>query len=139
MCHASTVVEKIMRRLVDGLSLLRGLPPYAINVYLMGDVIVDAGTRHAARRILRQVRGRRVSALTLTHAHPDHQGSCHAVCEALGVPLWCGDADAEAAEDPRIMMARLPRHWPTGTMAPLLAGPSHPVARRLREGDEVGG
>ena len=46
-----------MKRLADGLYLLHGLPPYAINVYLMGDVIVDAGTRHAARRILRQVRG----------------------------------------------------------------------------------
>jgi hydroxyacylglutathione hydrolase len=46
-----------MRRLIDGLYLLHGLPPYAFNVYLMGDVIVDAGTRHAARRILRQVRG----------------------------------------------------------------------------------
>jgi hypothetical protein len=38
------------------LYLLNGLPPFAINVYLMGDVIVDAGTRHAARRIIRQVR-----------------------------------------------------------------------------------
>src|SRR3954465_5958769 len=95
-----------MKRLVDGLSLLHGLPPFAINVYLMGDVLVDAGTRHAARRILRQVRGHRVSALALTHAHPDHQGSCHAVCEALGLPLWCGAADAEAVEDPGLMLRR---------------------------------
>ena len=41
----------------DGLYQLRGFPPDAINVYLMGDVIVDAGTRHAGRRILRQVAG----------------------------------------------------------------------------------
>jgi glyoxylase-like metal-dependent hydrolase (beta-lactamase superfamily II) len=60
--------------------------PYAINVYLTGDLIVDAGTRHAGRRILRQVRGHRVSALDLTHAHPDHQGACHAVSEALASP-----------------------------------------------------
>ena len=59
-----------MKRLIDGLYLLRGFPPFAINVYLMGDVIVDAGTRHATRRILRQVRGHPVSALALTHAHP---------------------------------------------------------------------
>src|SRR4051812_16183506 len=75
-----------MRRLTDGLYLLAGFPPFAINVYLMGGVLVDAGTRHAARRILRQARGHPVSALALTHAHPDHQGSCHAVCEALGFP-----------------------------------------------------
>ncbi len=76
-----------MKRLADGLYLLHGLLPFAINIYLMGDVIVDAGTRHAARRILRQVRGRSITALTLTHAHPDHQGSCHQVCEGAGNPL----------------------------------------------------
>jgi hydroxyacylglutathione hydrolase len=93
-----------MRHLSDGLSLLRGFPPFAVNVYLMGDVLVDAGTRYAARRILRPVRGHRVSALALTHAHPDHQGSCHAVCEALRIPLWCGAADAPAVEDSDLML-----------------------------------
>jgi len=127
-----------MRRLVDGLYLLHGIPPYAINVYLMADVLVDAGTRQAARRILRQVRGHPVSALALTHAHPDHQGSCHKVCEALGIPLWCGASDAEAVEDPGLMLRRLPQNWPTRAIGPLMAGPAHPVARRLRDGDEVG-
>src|SRR4051794_16022492 len=128
-----------MKRLAEDLYLLRGFPPFAINVYLMGGVIVDSGTRHAARRILRQTRGRAVSALSLTHAHPDHQGSCHEVCEALGIPLWCGAADAEAVEDPGVMAGRLPSNWLTRTIGPLMAGPPHPVARRLREGDEVGG
>jgi glyoxylase-like metal-dependent hydrolase (beta-lactamase superfamily II) len=36
------------------------------------------------------------------------------------------------------MMARMPRHWLSGTIGPLWMGPPHPVARRLREGDEVG-
>jgi glyoxylase-like metal-dependent hydrolase (beta-lactamase superfamily II) len=129
----------VMTCLADGLDLLHGLPPFAINVYLMGGVIVDAGTRHAARRILREVRGNSVSALALTHAHPDHQGASHEVCEALGIPLWCGTADAAAAEDPALMLRRLPRSRLTRTIGPLLAGPAHPVARRLREGDEVGG
>ena len=128
-----------MKRLADGLYLLHGLLPFAINIYLMGDVIVDAGTRHAARRILRQVRGRSITALTLTHAHPDHQGSCHQVCEALGTPLWCSDGDAEAVEDPGVMLQRLPRNWLTRMIGPLWAGPPHPVAQRLRDGDEVGG
>lgn len=128
-----------MKRLADGLYLLHGLLPFAINIYLMGDVIVDAGTCHAARRILCQVRGRPITALTLTHAHPDHQGSCHQVCEALGIPLWCSDGDAEAVEDPGVMLQRLPRNWLTRMIGPLWAGPPHPVARRLRDGDEVGG
>src|SRR3954447_15673979 len=127
-----------MKHLADGLYLLSGLPPYAINVYLMGDVLVDAGTRHAGRRILSQVRGHPVSALALTHAHPDHQGSCHDVCEALRIPLWCGASDAEAVEDPGLMLRRLPRNWLTRAIGPLMAGPAHPVARRLREGDAVG-
>ena len=36
-----------MKQLADGLFQLRGFPPNAINVYLMGDVLVDAGTRRA--------------------------------------------------------------------------------------------
>ena len=35
-----------MKQLAEGLYQLRGFPPNAINVYLMGDVLVDAGTRH---------------------------------------------------------------------------------------------
>jgi glyoxylase-like metal-dependent hydrolase (beta-lactamase superfamily II) len=128
-----------MKQLAEGLYLLHGLPPFAINVYLMGDVIVDAGTRRSAGRIIRQVRGCPISALTLTHAHPDHQGSCHEVCEALGVPLWCGAADADAVEDPRVMLRRLPENWLTRAIGPLMSGPPHPVARRLHEGDEVAG
>jgi len=128
-----------MLRLADGLYQLRGFPPNALNVYLMGDVLVDAGTRFDGRRILRQLRGRAVAAHALTHAHPDHQGSSHAVCAALGVPLWCGAADADAAEDPRVMTALIPRHPIPRWLGPWVAGPGHPVARRLREGDEVGG
>jgi hydroxyacylglutathione hydrolase len=128
-----------MKRLADGLHLLWGFPPFALNVYLMGDVIVDSGSRHAARRILRQVRGHPVSAMALTHAHPDHQGSCHWVCETLGIPLWCGAPDAEAVENPAIMQERMPINWLTRLAGPLLSGPPHKVTRQLREGDDVAG
>src|SRR5439155_1026093 len=116
---------------------LSGWPPDAINVYLIGDVLIDAGSRHAAGRILRQVRGREVSALALTHAHPDHQGAAHAVCSALGLPLWCGEGDAGAVEDPSLIPKRQPDHLANRLSYRLFAGPGHPVARRLREGDEV--
>lgn len=128
-----------MRQLADDLFQLRGFPPHAINIYVMGDVLVDAGTRFDLRRILGQLRGRPISAHALTHAHPDHQGSSHAVCEALGIPLCCGVGDAEAAENPALMLHRLPRAWINRLIAPLFSGPAHPVARRLREGDELGG
>jgi glyoxylase-like metal-dependent hydrolase (beta-lactamase superfamily II) len=107
-----------------------------MNIYLVGDVLVDAASRHAKRRILRQLRGRAVAAHAVTHAHPDHQGSSHAVCERLGLPLWCGEADVEAMEDGRLA-ARQPRHPLNRLSERAFAGPGHPVARRLREGDDV--
>jgi glyoxylase-like metal-dependent hydrolase (beta-lactamase superfamily II) len=127
-----------MKQLADDLAVLEGFPPYAINVYLLGEVLVDAGTRFAAGRILRRLKGRRVSLHALTHAHPDHQGSSHAICETLGIPLWCGAADADAMETAGEIMARMPRHWLSATVGPIWTGPPHPVARRLREGDTVG-
>jgi len=128
-----------MRRLAEDLELLGGFPPFGFNVYLMGGVLVDAGTRFALSRILRQIRGRTLTAHALTHAHPDHQGSSHALCQSLGLPLWCSVADADAMETEGMIMARMPRHWLSGAVGPHWTGPPHPVARRLKEGDEVGG
>jgi hydroxyacylglutathione hydrolase len=115
---------------------LSGRPRDAINVYLVKDVLVDAATQLGHRRILRQLGGRRIAAHALTHAHPDHYGSSHAVCEALEVPLWCGACDAYVAEGARPapgvgrgagLLARMPLPHP------------HPVERRLEDGDEVAG
>ena len=128
-----------VKQVADGLWQLRGFPPNAINVYLMGDVLVDAGSRYARRRILRQLKGRPVSAHALTHAHPDHQGASQAVCEELGIPFWAGAGDADAAEDPDLIRQRQPDHPTTRRMHRWLTGPGHPVARRLKEGDEIAG
>ncbi len=112
----------------------------ALNVYLLGELLVDAGGRAAAGRILGSlaVPGVRPPlAHAVTHAHFDHQGSSHVLCERLGIPLWCGAAEREALETgdlARILpKPRSVSAWFEG----LLAGPAHPVARVLREGDEV--
>jgi hydroxyacylglutathione hydrolase len=128
-----------MRQVADGVFQLRGFPPNAINVFLVEDVLIDAASRHARRRILRELAGRKVSAHALTHAHPDHQGASHAVCEALGIPLWCGEADAEVAERPELIRDRQPDHPIARIFMRAFTGPGHPVARRLWEGDEVAG
>jgi len=104
----------------------------------MGDVIVDAASRRAGARILRQLRGRKVTAHALTHAHPDHQGASHEVCEARGIPLWCGEADADDMEQGTIT-DRQPDHPLNRLIDRFWLGLPHPVARRLREGDEVAG
>jgi hydroxyacylglutathione hydrolase len=125
-----------VKQLADDLYLLRGFPPDAINVYLIGDVIVDAATRHAGGRIMREVRGHMVAAHALTHAHPDHQGASKELCERLGVSLWCGSADAHAMETGTFEQ---PRHPINRLIEWAWAGPAHPVSRRLEEGDEVAG
>jgi hydroxyacylglutathione hydrolase len=127
-----------LKRLADDIYMLGGFPPFAINIYLIGDVLVDAGSRHAGKRILRQLRGRTIGAHALTHAHADHQGSSHEVCDALGIPLWCGSLDADAVEDGRIM-ERQPRHPINSLIGLAFPGPPHPVDRRLQEGDTVAG
>jgi glyoxylase-like metal-dependent hydrolase (beta-lactamase superfamily II) len=100
---------------------------------------VDAATRHAGRRILRQLKGREVTAHALTHAHADHQGASHEVCSALGIPFWVGERDADAAEDPRLIAERQPEHRLNRLANRFWTGPGHPVDRRLREGDDVAG
>ena len=124
-----------MPDLADGVQQLRGFPPNTINVYLVGDVLVDSGTPGARKRILAQLAGRAVRTHVVTHAHPDHFGSSHAVCEALRIPLWTGAVDAAAVETatPVPAAGRVP-----GLLAKMKMPPAHPVARRLNEGDTVG-
>jgi glyoxylase-like metal-dependent hydrolase (beta-lactamase superfamily II) len=128
-----------VKELAPGLWQLRGFPPNGINVFLMGDVLVDAATRRAGKRILKQLRGRTVTAHALTHAHPDHQGASHEVCTKLGLPFWVGEHDSEAAEDPRLIEERQPHHRLNRLGSRYWTGPGHPVDRRLREGDTVAG
>ena len=128
-----------MKQLADGVWLLSGFPPNAINVYLVEDVLVDAATRHAARRILRQLKGRRVAAHALTHVHPDHQGSSKQVCEALSIPFWVSEGDAAAAENPALIAEASPEHPLPRLALRHWAGLGRRVDRILREGDEVAG
>jgi glyoxylase-like metal-dependent hydrolase (beta-lactamase superfamily II) len=125
-----------MRELAPGVFKLRGFPPNAINVYLVGDVLIDAATRLAGRRILRQIKGRRVTAHALTHSHPDHQGASHSICEQLDIPYWVGERDVQSAESGKFEQSKHPLNR---IIARAWGGPGHPVSRRLREGDEVAG
>lgn len=124
-----------MRALAPGVWQLRGMPPNAINVYLVGDVLVDAGTPARRRRILRELRDVTVATHVVTHADPDHFGSSHAVCEALGLPLWTGERDADSIETGM----SVPSDTAVGRFLAKAKMPPHPVQRRLREGDEVAG
>lgn len=119
-----------MEQLAEDVWHLSGTPRNAVNVYVIGDVLIDAGMFYDRGRVLRQIEGRPIAAHALTHAHLDHYGPSHAICTRLGIPLWCGAGDVEAVEKGK-MVAKGGR---------LVPGPkAHPVARALREGDEVAG
>jgi glyoxylase-like metal-dependent hydrolase (beta-lactamase superfamily II) len=126
-----------MKQVADGVHSLGGIRD-GINAYLVGDVLVDARTKWAARTLLRSLEGREVRAHALTHVHPDHQGASAAVCEALDVPYWVPEPEMEIAErgDVYDSMPRSPVGW---LQQRLWVGPGHPVDRGLTGGDEVAG
>jgi glyoxylase-like metal-dependent hydrolase (beta-lactamase superfamily II) len=132
-----------VKRIADDVYLLRGLPPAAFNVYAIraGDrwVLVDTATRHARRRVLRQLPGE-LEAIFVTHAHRDHAGSMHAVAKATGAPVWGSEEDADALEG----KAPAPTNEAhrDALVNRLFAGwwkEYHPVARHLAEGETVAG
>jgi hydroxyacylglutathione hydrolase len=124
-----------MKQVADGVWRLDERPAPVINVYLVGDVLVDAGRTWDRGRIVRELDGHPIALVALTHAHPDHQGSAKAICDARQVPLACHADDVWAMEhglpSGKSIRSRLvTRMW---------GGPPHPVARVLNEGDEVAG
>lgn len=119
-----------MREIADGVWQLSGWPPHNVNVYVVGDVLIDAGLAIHRGRILSQIADHHITANALTHAHFDHYGSSNAVCEKLGIPLWCGAEDAPAVEAGKMVMRG-------GRLVP--AAKAHPVSRSLNEGDVVAG
>lgn len=128
-----------MERVADGLFRIPLAPLDSVNAYLLGDVLVDSGARFSARRLLAALAGHDVRAHAVTHAHFDHIGASHAICDRLGIPLLCGEGDRGVAEsgDLSSILPR-PRTW-VAIVGKRFAGPGHPVSRTLSEGDEVGG
>lgn len=131
----STGFFHVMREIAAGIWQLSGRPRDLFNVYRVEDVLIDAGTRWAKGRLLRQLR-KPPRMIALTHCHPDHQGSAHALCERFGIPLACHEADVAAVEGRSPM---LPRNSLLRLADWFWAGPPHPVGRVLRDGDEVSG
>jgi hydroxyacylglutathione hydrolase len=126
-----------MKEVAEGVWRLSEFPPRpVINIYLAGDVLIDAGRRWDEGRILKQTADRELSLVALTHVHPDHQGAAHAVCEGREIPLACHEDDVDAME------GRRPVRASDAALAKFFAGmwegPSHKVDRPLREGDQVG-
>ncbi len=126
-----------MKYLAPGVWRLDEAPRPLINVYLAGDVLIDAGRRWDSRRIAGQTDGLELSMVALTHVHPDHQGCAREICERRGIPLACHRDDVDAMEGRRPVAAS---QKPIAQLfGRLWQGPPHPVDLALEEGDEVAG
>jgi glyoxylase-like metal-dependent hydrolase (beta-lactamase superfamily II) len=128
-----------MKHLAPGVWRLKEFPAPAVNVYLVEDVLIDAGRRWDRGRIFAEIEGREISMLALTHAHPDHQGVAKDVCEARGIPLACHAGDVEAMEGRRVMQEAAPGNPYNRLIKRIWQGPPYKVERVLSEGDDVAG
>lgn len=124
-----------MDRIAEGVYRIARAPFFTANAYLLEDVLVDAMTRAAGPYLARELCGRALSAVVLTHAHPDHQGAAAHICRTRGVPLACHAADAPAVEG-RAPMLRNPLIRLAGRV---WEGPPYPVSRVLFGGEEFAG
>jgi hydroxyacylglutathione hydrolase len=130
-----------MKELADGVWHLKCLPglPWAVNAYLVGDVLIDAGCRQSTGRLLKQIGGREVTAHALTHAHPDHQGASRDICQQFDIPFLCSEPDKPAAEDPKLIDERQPDKAVAHFFWRIFHGPGHQVDTLIGEGDEIAG
>ena len=128
-----------MKQLRADVWRLAEFPLPGINIYLAGDVLIDAGRTWDKGRILKQTKHLKLTELALTHVHPDHQGAAKAVCEERGIPLSCHVDDVDAMEGKRPVQEAAGEHIINKVIRKLWEGPPHPVDRAFTEGDEVAG
>jgi hydroxyacylglutathione hydrolase len=134
-------------QIADGVWVVRGGRPRAMNVYLIEDdggvTVFDAGISDMAGALV--AAGARLGGIkrvVLGHADCDHRGAA----AAIGAPVYCHPADREAAE----ASTSFRPYWDLNKLAaparkiyPKLLttwdGPPVQVAGTLEEGDEVAG
>jgi hydroxyacylglutathione hydrolase len=114
-------------------------PRNAVNAYVLGEVLVDAGYGFQSGRAVKAARERGVTEHALTHAHLDHAGGSARVCRELGLEgVAVGAVDAA---DVRSGKPEPPPHLPgalKGVGRWYGSFPATPVTRELRAGDVVG-
>ncbi|MCB0869047.1 MAG: MBL fold metallo-hydrolase [Solirubrobacterales bacterium] len=127
-----------LKEVAPGVERVGQFPLPMVNVYLVGDVLFDAGTTWDRFRIPRQIKDRHLSLLTLTHVHPDHQGLARDICRDRDIPLACHADDVDAMEGRRpvsegqitsSVLRKIQGSW---------EGPPHKVSRVLEDGEKVG-
>ena len=95
-----------------------------VAVYVLGDVLVDAGFGHARAALVRHLAGRRVAAICLTHHHEDHSGAAGDLAARDGCPVYLRSPDRRREEGLAALKAY--RHLWWGEPAPY--APQEPPA-----------
>lgn len=93
---------------VDDVQRLPLAPRAALNAYLVGDILIDAGMPGQGRVITRMLGDRLVRRHILTHPHLDHAGGSARVCKSFGLEgAACGSldlADLRAGRSPELAL-----------------------------------
>jgi hydroxyacylglutathione hydrolase len=127
-----------MRAIAEDVWQLPLVPRDAVNAYLVGDILIDTGVKQSAGKIAGMLGERKISAIALTHAHPDHAGALKRLAQQFGVPVWCGAADRAATETGRVVTSSTIQRLRLGEIAQAAAGfDGTPVARSLAEDDSL--
>jgi len=130
----------MMKEVAEGIWRIKDVVPRPlVNVYLAGDVLIDAGAKPDRRRIFKEIEGREISMLALTHVHPDHQGCAKLVCEERGVPLACHVDDVDAMEGRRPVQEAAGGNPVNRIIHRFMEGPPHKVDRPFEQGEEIAG
>lgn len=109
-------------------------------VILIEDVLIDAGIRTSANKILKSINDKSITQHALTHAHADHQGSSKVICETLNIPLLCSEPEKEFAENGNVVTEYPnPNHIISKFQKNFWAGKGYPVSQTLKEGEQIGG
>ncbi|MHC1597547.1 MAG: MBL fold metallo-hydrolase [Methermicoccaceae archaeon] len=89
--------------------LAEHIPPSGAssNVYLVGDVLVDAGMDAGVVLDHLRRRGTRLRLIVLTHAHYDHTAAAGQIAEHTGALVAVSRADADHLTDPRYSLAHI--------------------------------
>lgn len=128
-----------MKEIAKGVFQLALMPRNSINCYVVDDVLIDAGIRSSAPKILGMIKNLKLTKHVLTHAHADHQGSSSVICEKLNIPLFTSVFEKENAESGQVTEEYPDKdHFIARFQQKYWAGKGHKVSATIKEGDRVG-
>jgi glyoxylase-like metal-dependent hydrolase (beta-lactamase superfamily II) len=129
-----------VKEVADGVERLKDVVPRPlVNVYLAGDVLIDAAAKTDRRRIFDEIDDREIKLLALTHVHPDHQGCAKLICEQRSIPLACHVDDVDGMEGRRPVQEASRGNPVNRFIHRFLEGPPHKVDQPFKAGDEIAG